>query len=205
MEGRRWRMEEHVGGPRWMEVAVFVLVALSSYSRPSELLRCTVYSLVPPLRNTLNEWSLLLSPEQEGHPSKTGEYDTSLTLDSPWGPVVFQASKKQHASTPLWDFNYGEFVKEFKLVAEALHLELSPYQMRHSGPSIDRARNLRSQLEVQRRGTWKSPKSVLRYEKSARLAAGFLELPQRLRVHCQLCEERLGDAILGRWTPPAPP
>ena len=76
----------------YVSMAVFVLVALSSYSRPSELLRCTVYSLVPPLRNTLNEWSLLLSPEQEGHPSKTGEYDTSLTLDSPWGPVVFQAS-----------------------------------------------------------------------------------------------------------------
>ncbi|CAE7512342.1 unnamed protein product [Symbiodinium sp. CCMP2592] len=153
---------------------------------PSELLRCTVYSLVPPVQNTFNEWNLLLSPEQMGHPSKTGEYDTSLALDSyylkPWGSVVFQALKKQHASTPLWDFNYGEFVREFKLVAEALHVQLSPYQMRHSGPSIDRAQHLRSLLEVQRRGTWKSAKSVLRYEKSARLAASFLELPQRLRV-----------------------
>ena len=40
-----------------------------------------------------------------------------------------------------------------------------------SGPSIDRSRGYRSLQEVQKRGQWKSQKSVTRYEKSARLAS----------------------------------
>ena len=82
-------------------MAIFVLVALSSYARPSELLRCTVYSLVSPVFNTVDDWSLLLSPEQQGQPSKTGEYDTSLVLDSPhlkpWSRAVFPINAKEAA------------------------------------------------------------------------------------------------------------
>ena len=124
------------------------------------------------------EWTLLLSPEHLEQPGKTGEYDLSAALDSsylrPWSHTVFGLLKKQPDNAPLWDFNYGDYVAEFRKACQTLRLDLSPYQMRHSGPSIDRANNWRSALEIQKRGGWKSAKSVMRYEKSARLGAAFL-------------------------------
>ena len=193
----------------WLLMAVYTMVALSSDARPAELLRSTTYSLVPPVLLATAEWTLLLSPEHLGQPGKTGEYDLSVALDSsylkPWSPTVFALLKKQPANTPLWGFNYGDYVAEFQKACKTLNFDLSPYQMRHSGPSIDRASNWRSPLEVQKRGGWKSAKSVTRYEKSARLGAAFLELPLRVRQHCQWCEEHLGDVILNRKSPLAPP
>ena len=121
------------------------------------------YLLVPPVRLAA-EWTLLLSPEHLERPGKTGEYDLSVALDSsclkPWWKTVFELLRKQRASTPLWDFNYGDFVTEFHKACKALSLDLSPYQMRHSGPSIDRANNWRTALEVQKRGGWKSARSI---------------------------------------------
>ena len=67
----------------YLRMAVFVLVAVSSYARPSELLRARVCSLMRPATGVTKTWSLLLSPEEENVKSKTGEFDVSL-LDSPW-------------------------------------------------------------------------------------------------------------------------
>ncbi|CAE7628065.1 pksN [Symbiodinium sp. CCMP2592] len=121
-------------------MAVYTMVALSTYARPSELLRCTTYSLIPPVRSATAEWTLLLSPEHLETPGKTGEYDLSVSLDSsylkPWSLSVFGLLKKQEPTAPLWDFSYGDYVKAFSLAAQGLGLQLSPYQMRHSGPRV---------------------------------------------------------------------
>ena len=190
-------------------MAVYTMVALSTYARPSELLRCTTYSLVPPVRSATAEWTLLLSPEHLEHPGKTGEYDLSVSLDSsylkPWCLSVFNLLKKQEPTAPLWDFSYGEYVKAFSLAAQRLGVQLSPYQMRHSGPSVDRANGWRTPLEIQKRGGWKSAKSMMRYEKSGKLGAAFLDLSSKMRQHAQWCEEHLGDVILGRKAAPALP
>ena len=89
--------------------------------------------------------------------------------------------------------------------AKRLQIDVTPYNMRHSGPSIDRSQNLRPLLEVQKRGRWKSHKSVARYEKSARLAANFNQLPTKTQRHCLHVETLLGDVMLGRTRPPVPP
>ena len=158
------------------------------------------------LKGSPGHGPLLMSPEERPHRSKTGEFDNSVSLDSPWlipwVHTLFEYLKQNHPSSQLWDFDYNQLSTEFKKAATALGLELTPYQARHSGPSIDRARNYRSQLEVQKRGQWKSQSSVQRYEKSARLAATAESLSQALQSHCRLCEENLGAIMLGYQTGP---
>lgn len=189
-----------------LRMAIFLLMAVSSYSRPSELLRARVFSLVRPARGVTSSWSLLLSPEERAHSSKTGGYDTSILLDSPWltnwGPKIFEVLKNGHPEEALWDFSYIEYSKVFKKVADSFDLDITPYQTRHSGPSIDRSRGYRSLQEVQKRGQWKSQKSVTRYEKSARLASTWEKIPQTLRFYCQECEDGLGEFLLGKRESP---
>ena len=59
------------------------------------------------------EWALLLSPEEEKVRSKTGEFDGSLILDSPylktWGAEIFKVMKQPAAEELLWDFQYSDF------------------------------------------------------------------------------------------------
>jgi hypothetical protein len=43
-----------------------------------------VFSLVRPVTGLTASWSLLICPEELGEPSKTGEFDVSLLLDSPY-------------------------------------------------------------------------------------------------------------------------
>ncbi|CAK8994704.1 unnamed protein product [Durusdinium trenchii] len=192
-----------------LQMAVFTLVGLSSYSRPSELLRCRAFSLVKPSPGITEFWSLLLNPEERMDRSKVGEFDDSIALDSPWmrpwAATLLKPLASQGADLPLWNFNYSHYFKVFSQVTETLGLDMTPYQMRHSGPSIDRSRNLRSLLEVQKRGRWRSHKSVARYEKSARLAATFQMLPPPLQHHCLLAERQLGDVMLGRAPALRPP
>ena len=109
--------------------------------------------------------------ESGGRPnrSKTVEFDDSVAIDSkymkPWAPALCAQLKKGKPEQPLWDFDYTHFS----------NMSLTPYQLRHSGPSIGRAADTRSLLEVQKRGRWKSFKSV---------AANFGQLSRSLQVHC---------------------
>lgn len=186
-----------------LRMGLFVMIALSSYARPSELLRLRVFSLVRPAHGVTSSWALLLSPEERPERSKTGDYDISIALDSPWlttwvSPLL-TFLKQNRPEEALWDFDYNEFTRHFRKVTDELGLDyVTPYQTRHSGPSIDRARAYRTQAEVQKRGQWKALKSVMRYEKAARLAATFNSLPQDLQTHCRMCEAELGETMLGR-------
>lgn len=190
----------------FLRMALFLLTSVSSYARPSELLRMRVFGLVRPMTGITSSWALLLSPQEGGKASKTGDFDVSIYMDSPWMTPwafpMFQKLKQGHPEEPLWDFNYDEYSREFNKAAAHLGLEVTPYQTRHSGPSIDRSRRLRSQAEVQKRGQWKTQKSVQRYEKSARLAATFDALPADLQTHCQLCERELTGIMCGTQEPP---
>lgn len=193
----------------YLQMALFTMMGLSSYARPGELLRCRVYSLVRPSPSITEFWTLLLNPEERAERSKVGEFDDSLALDSPYlRPWAFPLMKQlvnRSPELPLWCFDYSHYSKIFGQVVETLGLDMTPYQLRHSGPSIDRSRNLRSLLEVQKRGRWRSHKSVARYEKSARLAANFQSLSPALQHHCLLAEQLLGAVMLNRSPAPTPP
>ena len=131
-----------------LRMSVFLMLSVSTYARPSELLRARLFSMVRPHSGVTGHWSMLLSPEEQGTQTKTGEFDTSLILDSPylqsWGDRLFEELKKGHPEERLWDFDYGEYNRSFREAAKRLGVVVTPYQTRHSGPSIDRSRNYRS-------------------------------------------------------------
>jgi hypothetical protein len=61
-----------------LRMALFLLVSLSSYARPSEVIRLQTYCLVRPAHGVTSSWSLLMNPEERGERSKTGEFDNSV-------------------------------------------------------------------------------------------------------------------------------
>mmetsp|Transcript_86300 Transcript_86300/g.155440 ORF Transcript_86300/g.155440 Transcript_86300/m.155440 type:complete len:465 (-) Transcript_86300:300-1694(-) len=189
---------------RQVRMGIFNLVQVSTYARPGELIRLTRSSLIPPTQGVTKYWSLLLSPEEKVERSKTGSSDDSLLLDSPWlqwlGPAL-HVMKQGPAEENLWGFDYPQYVKQFRNCCQDLQIHVVPYQARHSGPSIDRARVLRTQDEVQKRGRWASHKSLARYEKAARLASTYNQLSLLQRTLFQACEDHIEAIVLGRAFP----
>ena len=84
----------------YLRMALFVLVSVSSYARPSELLRMRLFSLVRSVAGVTTSWALLLSPEESEQRSKTGEFDVNIAVDSPyllpWIHRFFTHLKKGH-------------------------------------------------------------------------------------------------------------
>ena len=182
-------------------MAVFVLMIVSTYARPSSLLGAKKEHLVPPVTGVNQQWSLLLHPEELESPSKTGEYDLSLVLDSPWMRSWVDDTCRALKSTEggfLWDFDYSEIAAELNAVSKILGVHVTLYMGRHSGPSIDRALKLRGIAEVKKRGHRKSWKSIARYEKSARLASSFANLSDGQQHFFQTCEAQLAAFMSGR-------
>ena len=105
-------------------------------------------------------------------------------------PYLSQISKGNKSSM-VWTFNYAEYLSVFHLCCKDLKIDLVPYQARHSGPSIDRAKNVRTQEEVRKRGGWLSRQSVARYEESGQTCSKLAEtsrlsptdLPSSRKVH----------------------
>ena len=154
-------------------VALFVALSLSTYLRPSSLLMLTSADLYAPVLGISLYWSLLVH-RQGSRPSKTGEYDLSVVLDSYWllflTPVL-ELLQKEPPGVPVWGFGYPTVLSTLRQACINLGLKpVTPYQARHSGASTDRASNARTLLDIQKRGGWKTMKSVCRYEKGARLA-----------------------------------
>ncbi|CAK0823925.1 unnamed protein product, partial [Prorocentrum cordatum] len=197
-----WRMKARGS----LQMAAFTLIAVSVYARPSSLLLLKPACLVPPAAGVCEFWTLRLFPEEEDLRDKTGLGDVSLELDSPWilflDPVLRQMKKEGHPEC-LWNFTYPEYCKMFSLCLQDLQVKAKvvPYQMRHSGASIDMARRRRRLADVQKRGQWKTNRSVVRYEKHARLAATWATLSSAQQNVFLVCEAQLADIILGRASP----
>ena len=157
-------------------------------------------------------WSLVLGARDAGRPTKMGVYDDAVILDHEelaWLDAPFRALQAQRAGTaPLWNFDEAEFHTAFCRAAELCgmgHLHLTPYHLRHAGPSWDALRRRRTQREIQRRGRWASQTSVQRYERSSRVVAVLQELPADVLDFLRRCEEHLATIVMGHAPPPAPP
>ena len=181
--------------------AVFVMLAISTYLRPSELLDVTRQSVIPPCRDVLDHWSIVVARFEQGHPTKTGIVDGCVVLDWPWATwmqAVVPYLRKGKLSDKVFPFRYPELVKLIKKATTFLEIpHLTLYQARHSGASIDRAKKARTLDEVQRRGFWASKTSVNRYEKSSRMAADYLGLPAKTRELVERYASRVEDYVLG--------
>lgn len=133
-------------------------------------------------------WSLLVHPQEFEERSKTGASDEGLPLDSDymdWGLRIFGVLTAGRSSTPLWNCDYQTFCRAFRHATNKL------------GPSIDRARLARPLAEVKKRGRWKSDRSVMRYEKAARLAFTSQSYSAEQRRVFAVCDARLAGTLLG--------
>ncbi|CAE7388291.1 unnamed protein product [Symbiodinium sp. CCMP2592] len=161
-----------------VEIGLFMLLCFVAYLRPGEATRLRVMDLVRPL-GSLAVWSLILHPAEVGVPSKTSEFDETVTIDIQ--PIIFVATALEHhlalntrpRTEPMFSVTV-EQVREFmKKTFARLRMEEAigdphPYRLRHGGPSRDIAMKWRTLADVQKRGRWKSFNSVRRYEKGGR-------------------------------------
>lgn len=191
--------------------AVLMLIAVSTYARPSELFALRRADLHPPTPGVSEWWCLRLRAEELLAPTKVGAFDDSVSLDSPelrWLTPVLVELKRGHQDELLFDLNYPQYVKKFRRAVASLGApadKLLPYCSRHSGASIDRANKSRTQEEVARRGRWASLKSTQRYEKAASLAASWSLLTPVLRTWCEGCANVLEAIIVHSREVDAPP
>ena len=139
--------------------------------------------------------SLLLSPGGEGD-LEDWTFRCFDFFAQPLADKLFDLLKSCHPMTPCQTSTARSTRRCSERWPNAWE-EATPYQTRRSGPSIDRARTYRSLLGVQKRGQWRAHKSVVRYEKSARLAKSWECLDANFKAHAEWCEQKFGGILLG--------
>ena len=181
--------------------AFLLLLLLETYMRPSEGFSLEAFQITAPIAGaagTLACCSILIRASELGKPGKTGEFDTSVALDLPrhrvLEPALLAAKRFRQERQLLTTLDQQEFGRLFRLALSGLGLEtlkLTPYCLRHGGASEDRASRSRTLGEVQKRGGWKSFRSLMQYEKHARLALLVNQIPLALRKTAPQAEQEL--------------
>ena len=187
-------------------MAVYLLLLVSTYARPNELLRLPKGCLVRPSPSVTKDWAIVLNPAEALQPSKTGATDETIFLNSQWmkawGPEFWNVLSEGDPLDPIFRFTYPAFVKHFDKACREVGLpHLVPYQARRSGPSIDRSRSERDMAEVQKRGRWKSHKSLVRYESAAKLGQTWQALTITQKTAFGICEKYMAEILRGEPHP----
>ena len=183
-------------------MATYVLWCLVTYNRPNEPLTIRRQDLNKPMHGVSPAWTVLLWPSARDGRSKVLGSDDSLPLDSkilPWFPALCEVLAEGPKEEKIFDFSYQDLVREFGRSRRRLRIKrLVPYQTRHSGASIDLCLSHRSMREVQSRGRWASDKSMLRYNKSAKLAQSMKQFDRRQLDYFATAESRLEALFFGQ-------
>ena len=144
-----------------------------------------------------------------GDPSKTKEFDETITLDLPRQRLLAQAILRLKSTRapdePLFSVSQTEVASAFRAAATGRGLEplgdAHPYSLRHSGPSRDLGLGVRTGEEAQRRGRWRHPASLRRYAKGGRLPELMARLDEatllRVTSSTELLDRRLEALALG--------
>lgn len=158
------------------EEAILVLAMFVTYMRPSEPFKLLARHIVPPCPTAglgHRHWALTLHPLEGGEGSKTHEFDESILLDTMEGAALGRAlhtlGRQRLPHSLLFTTTQGALGRSFHRACTGLGLGAlgcpTLYQLRHAGASWDFASGRRTLPEVQRRGRWRAPISVRRYEK----------------------------------------
>ena len=194
-----------------VEMGIAVMLMFEGYLRPCDALPLKASEIVPPVRGAgrrLQHWSLLLHPQEEQNPSKTGEYDEAIMLDnrefSDLRPAL-SLLRRRRPSGPVFTFSYQEFAQTSEQALESLGYHqlgvTNLYQLRHGGISHEVATGRRSLLDAQVRGRWKSQKSMTRYEKGGRIHQVLARLSPAQLEHAKLARRRLAEILAGSCAP----
>ena len=122
-----------------------------------------------------------------GVPTKTGEFDKSLMLDSEGfeflSRTLARLKNLRSATTELWPLSMEEFGKFFHGALASLglgHLGITVYSLCHAGVSWDLLTGRRTYEQVKDRGGWKTDSSMQRYAKAARSQQLAGDMPYHL-------------------------
>ncbi len=190
----------------YWSMAVYTLWLVTCYFRPGEPLTIQRRDIQAPVPGVSARYQIILFPEERPSRSKTYAANDTVELWCPWCeslPATAAALKTGPETDHVFRFTYPQYLVVWHKALKRLRLldyvmKLVPYMARHSGPSIDAARSLRTRREIKDRGRWASDRSVLRYEQRARLARSFNRLPAGLQAHALKCEQNLDAVVLGR-------
>ena len=175
---------------------------LITYSRPSEPLHVRRRDLNRPVKGASPDWTVLMWPAERSLRSKVAACDDSMTLSSrivPWMPRVLESLIEGEPDEKLFAFDYQDFAREFRRSCRRLRIRrLVPYQARHSGASIDLCMSHRTIPEVKGRGRWASEKSMLRYNKAAKLAQVLKQFDEKQLQYFRNAEALLEDLFFGK-------
>lgn len=182
---------------------VALMTGESGYLRPGELMRLRPQDLIEPQnRGEFAHWAIRLAPLEVGRPTKTLEYDAGVMMDREehlefYDKVFRKLKSSREGQVSLWGFKGMDLVKAFAAAQDVmgLHPKYHLYTMRHSGPSHDRAANVRSLLEVQKRGRWKSIQNCWRYEKATMGQLQHQQLSHQQKHFMIFCRRHLTQLL----------
>jgi len=163
-------------------------IQLDGYLRPSEAIHLQGRDIFKIPES--GGFGLVIGNEEFGETTKAGCTDDTILLDSVdrsfVNRIMTAAVKgklgKQKRLFP--DLTLAKYESLFRQVSKKLGLvrfRISPHVVRHSGPSWDALRKLRSFEEIQARGRWACLKSVARYRKPGRLLLEDAKLDKSVR------------------------
>ena len=189
--------------------AAWTMLSFVNYYRPSENLGLLRKDLIPPVFGVSQHWSVLTFPNERQKVSKTDQVDVSILVDHPRFPFMdkmLTELKRGEPAERVWPFDYHGLLAAFHVAGKELEMPwVTPYLLRHAGPSWDMLTGARPMLEIQRRGQWKAVSSMAKYEKHARVGADELGFSAEMRRHFRECAFALEEVLLGRVPPPLPP
>jgi hypothetical protein len=186
--------------------ALALLMMFSTYARPAESLRLLRNAFVPP-GSSVAFYSINLNPEEGPESSKVGARNESIMLDDPelpWLGLLMDKVLEKNAELPLFPITASRLGYLWAREQRTLGLKkmYNLRDLRHGGPSRDRARKHRSLEEVRQRGRWGAFTTLRRYEAHARLQAEENRLPLQV---AELAANALRDleALSRKFTTPA--
>ncbi|CAK0850468.1 unnamed protein product, partial [Prorocentrum cordatum] len=179
--------------------ALAILMMMELYLRPGEPFLLRGRDVVAGSLSGAREWtptSVLLHPFEMRTPSKSQEFDQTIVLDLDRQAALADALVQlglERGVGPLLDLTPSALRRALDEAAAAWRLgplgPLDAYRFRRTGASVDFATGARRLEEIQRRGRWRSARSLRRYEHGGRLADLLRRLPPDV--------QRAADAVFG--------
>ena len=154
-----------------------------------------------------SSWALLLARKEGLKTSKTGVFDESVLLDGHLSIAIVKVLTRytagKAATTPLWSLSQAKCAVVFCQMGVHV-IAIHSHSVRHGGASSDALWRTRSLTKIQKRGRWRSEKSVGRYERHHRLLKETAKLSTATRKYGQLVISRMPQLLEGAQ-PPFPP
>jgi integrase len=145
-----------------------------------------------------------VAPQEEGVPTKGGEFDDSVVLDGKSRSVAILALALAYAVAPTQDsflfegLTLVEYERLVRAAAASCGLaawDVVPHMFRHGGASSDALAQRRNLNSIQKRGRWKGKRSVWRYEKHGLLLAQWQKVSDATRSRAASAGTLLFDAL----------